>query len=44
MSKKLYRLHTVHSINNHLIHFVMDNLLLMPAAVATNNSNQLKKL
>ena len=40
MSKKLYRLHTVHSINNHLIHLVMDNLLLMPAAVANNNSNQ----
>ena len=32
MSKKLYRLHTVISI--------MNDLLLMPAAVATNNSNQ----
>ena len=40
MSKKLYRLHTVISIINHQIHFIMNDLLLMPAAVATNNGNQ----
>jgi len=31
--------HTIHSIINQLNHFVMNDLLLMPSAVATNNSN-----
>ena len=32
--------HTIHSIINQLNHFVMNDLLLMPSAVAKNNSNR----